>query len=126
MLECIASLGEAIIFSTLDDSAGYWQVEIYPKERDNTALPPIMDSINQNSIFINRYSRTVPVNKDAVMIKQRTWFLQKSHRCDLIGYQMVICARVLGRHSGVLEHTGGTIDRPSLRIDAVVRAWCHS
>jgi len=38
MDECIDSLGEATIFSTLDCNAGYWQVAIAPEDRDKTAF----------------------------------------------------------------------------------------
>jgi len=38
MDECIDSLGEATIFSTLDCNAGYWQVAIAPEDRDRTAF----------------------------------------------------------------------------------------
>jgi len=36
--ECIDSLGEATIFSTLDCNAGYWQVAIAPEDREKTAF----------------------------------------------------------------------------------------
>jgi len=38
MDECIDSLGEATIFSTLDCNAGYWQVAIAPEDREKTAF----------------------------------------------------------------------------------------
>jgi len=38
MDECIDSLGEATIFSTLDCNAGHWQVAIAPEDRENTAF----------------------------------------------------------------------------------------
>jgi len=38
MNECIDSLGEATIFSTLDCNAGYWQVAIAPEDREKTAF----------------------------------------------------------------------------------------
>jgi len=38
MDECIDSLGEATIFSTLDCNAGYWQVAIAPEDRERTAF----------------------------------------------------------------------------------------
>jgi len=38
MDECIDSLGEATIFSTLDCNAGYWQVAIAPEDREETAF----------------------------------------------------------------------------------------
>jgi len=38
MDECIDSLGEATIFSTLDCNAGYWQVAIAPEDRKKTAF----------------------------------------------------------------------------------------
>jgi len=36
--ECIDSLGEATIFSTLDCNSGYWQVAIAPEDRETTAF----------------------------------------------------------------------------------------
>ena len=38
MDECIDSLGEAKILTTLDCHAGYWQVNIRPKDRDKTTF----------------------------------------------------------------------------------------
>ena len=38
MDECIDSLIEATIFSTLDCNAGYWQVAIAPEDREKTAF----------------------------------------------------------------------------------------
>jgi len=38
MDECIDSLGEATIFSTLNCIAGYWQVAIAPEDREKTAF----------------------------------------------------------------------------------------
>ena len=38
MDECIDSLGEATIFSTLDCNAGYWQVFIAPEDLERTAF----------------------------------------------------------------------------------------
>jgi len=38
MDECIDSLGEATILSTLDCNAGYWQVAIAPEDREKTAF----------------------------------------------------------------------------------------
>ena len=38
MEECIDSLGDATIFSTLDANSGYWQVEIAEEDRDKTTF----------------------------------------------------------------------------------------
>jgi len=38
MDECIDSLGEATIFSTLDCNSGYWPVAIAPEDREKTAF----------------------------------------------------------------------------------------
>lgn len=38
MDECIDSLGEASVFTTLDANSGYWQVEIAPGDRDKTTF----------------------------------------------------------------------------------------
>ena len=38
MDECIDSLGEATVFTTLDANSGYWQVEIAPEDRDKTTF----------------------------------------------------------------------------------------
>ena len=38
MDECIDSLGDAGIFSTLDANSGYWQVEIHPEDKDKSAF----------------------------------------------------------------------------------------
>jgi transposase InsO family protein len=38
MDECIDSLGEARIFSTLDCNAGYWQIPVRPGDRDKTTF----------------------------------------------------------------------------------------
>jgi hypothetical protein len=32
--ECIDSLGDAVVFSTLDANSGYWQVSMHPDDRD--------------------------------------------------------------------------------------------
>ena len=36
--ECIDSLGEAMIFTTLDANAGYWQIAVAPEDRDKTTF----------------------------------------------------------------------------------------
>ena len=36
--ECVESLSGAMYFSTLDLAAGYWQVEVKPEDRHNTAF----------------------------------------------------------------------------------------
>ena len=38
MDECIDSLGEATIFTTLDANSGYWQIEMAPEDRDKTTF----------------------------------------------------------------------------------------
>ena len=38
MDECIDSLGDAVIFSTLDCNSGYWQIPMAEEERDKTAF----------------------------------------------------------------------------------------
>jgi hypothetical protein len=38
MDECIDSLGEAAIFTTLDCNCGYWQIPVDPADRDKTAF----------------------------------------------------------------------------------------
>lgn len=40
MNECIESLGDARIFSTLDCNRGYWQVELNEADRDKTTITP--------------------------------------------------------------------------------------
>jgi hypothetical protein len=36
--ECIDSLGEAAIFTTLDCNSGYWQIPVEPADRDKTTF----------------------------------------------------------------------------------------
>jgi hypothetical protein len=38
MDECIDSLGEAKLFSTLDCNSGYWQIPVEPADRDKTTF----------------------------------------------------------------------------------------
>ena len=38
MDECIDSLGDATIFTTLDANWGYWQIEVNPEDREKTAF----------------------------------------------------------------------------------------
>ena len=38
MDECIDSLGDGTVFTTLDCNSGYWQVEIAEEERDKTTF----------------------------------------------------------------------------------------
>jgi hypothetical protein len=38
MDECIDSLGDATIFSTLDCNGGYWQIPVLPEDRDKTSF----------------------------------------------------------------------------------------
>ena len=38
MDECIDSLGEAVIFSTLDCNSGYWQIPVAQEDKDKTAF----------------------------------------------------------------------------------------
>lgn len=40
MEECINSLGDATMFSTLDATSGFWQAEIAEEDRDKTAFTP--------------------------------------------------------------------------------------
>jgi len=39
MEDCIDSLGDARVFSTLDCNAGYWQIPMAPEDIDKTAFP---------------------------------------------------------------------------------------
>jgi Reverse transcriptase (RNA-dependent DNA polymerase) len=36
--ECIDSLGDAVVLSTLDANSGYWQVSMHPDDRDKTTF----------------------------------------------------------------------------------------
>jgi Reverse transcriptase (RNA-dependent DNA polymerase) len=36
--ECIDSLGDAVVFSTLNANSGYWQVSVHPDDRDKTTF----------------------------------------------------------------------------------------
>ena len=36
--DCIDSLGDAVIFTTLDANAGYWQIPVAPEDRDKTTF----------------------------------------------------------------------------------------
>jgi transposase InsO family protein len=38
MDECIDSLGEAVVFTTLDCNSGYWQIPVDPADREKTAF----------------------------------------------------------------------------------------
>jgi hypothetical protein len=38
MDECIDSLGEAVVFTTLDYNSGYWQIPVDPADREKTAF----------------------------------------------------------------------------------------
>jgi hypothetical protein len=38
MDECIDSLGEAVIFTTLDCNSGYWQIPVHPADREKTTF----------------------------------------------------------------------------------------
>jgi Reverse transcriptase (RNA-dependent DNA polymerase) len=38
MEECIDSLGDATIFSTLDCNSGYWQIPVHPDDRAKTTF----------------------------------------------------------------------------------------
>ena len=38
MDECIDSLGDAVVFTTLDCNSGYWQIPVHPKDRDKTTF----------------------------------------------------------------------------------------
>jgi Reverse transcriptase (RNA-dependent DNA polymerase) len=38
MDECIDSLRDARIFSTLDCNSGYWQIPVHPNDQDKTAF----------------------------------------------------------------------------------------
>jgi hypothetical protein len=41
MNECIESLGEAVVFTTLDCNSGYWQIPVDPADREKTAFTSI-------------------------------------------------------------------------------------
>ena len=36
--DCLDSLGEAMVFTTLDANAGYWQISVAPEDRDKTTF----------------------------------------------------------------------------------------
>jgi hypothetical protein len=36
--ECIDSIGDAVVFSTLNANSGYWQVSMHPDDRDKTTF----------------------------------------------------------------------------------------
>ena len=38
MDECIDSLGDAVVFTTLDCNSGYWQIPVHPEDRDKTTF----------------------------------------------------------------------------------------
>jgi hypothetical protein len=38
MDECIDSLGDANVFTTLDCNSGYWQIPVHPEDRDKTTF----------------------------------------------------------------------------------------
>jgi Reverse transcriptase (RNA-dependent DNA polymerase) len=38
MDECIDSLGDAAVFTTLDCNSGYWQIPVHPEDRDKTTF----------------------------------------------------------------------------------------
>jgi RNase H-like domain found in reverse transcriptase/Reverse transcriptase (RNA-dependent DNA polymerase) len=38
MDECIDSLAEAVVFTTLDCNSGYWQIPVHPEDRDKTTF----------------------------------------------------------------------------------------
>jgi Reverse transcriptase (RNA-dependent DNA polymerase) len=38
MDECIDSLGDAAVFTTLDCNSGYWQIPVHPRDRDKTTF----------------------------------------------------------------------------------------
>jgi Reverse transcriptase (RNA-dependent DNA polymerase) len=38
MDECIYSIGEAVVFTTLDFTSGYWQIPVDPADREKTAF----------------------------------------------------------------------------------------
>jgi Reverse transcriptase (RNA-dependent DNA polymerase) len=38
MDECIDSLGDAVIFTTLDCNSGYWQIPVRPEDREKTTF----------------------------------------------------------------------------------------
>jgi hypothetical protein len=38
MDECIDSLGDAVVFNTLDCNSGYWQIPVHPEDRDKTTF----------------------------------------------------------------------------------------
>ena len=40
--ECLDSLGDATIFTTLDASSGYWQATVAPEDRDKTTFTTFM------------------------------------------------------------------------------------
>jgi hypothetical protein len=38
MDECLDSLGDAVIFTTLDCNSGYWKIPVHPEDRDKTTF----------------------------------------------------------------------------------------
>jgi Reverse transcriptase (RNA-dependent DNA polymerase) len=36
--ECIDSLGDAVVFTTLDCNSGYWKIPVHPEDRDRTTF----------------------------------------------------------------------------------------
>ena len=54
MDDCIDSLGDAAVFTTLDCNSGYWQIPVAPEDRDKTTLTTHMGTFRHLRMLFGR------------------------------------------------------------------------
>jgi len=119
MNECIDSLGEATIFSTLDCNAGYWQVAIAPEDREKTAF------VCHEGAY--QYKRMPFGSTNAPATFQRALDIilsgVKWQRCLIYLYDVIVFSKTEEEHVGhvecvlrLLRDAGVTLRLPKCRF----------
>jgi len=119
MDECIDSLGEATIFSTLDCNTGYWQVTIAPEDREKTACV-----CREGAYQYKRMSFGL-TNAPAMFQRALDLILSgvKWQSCLIYLEDVIVYSKTEGEHIGHVNHVlrllrgaGVTLRRPKCRF----------
>jgi len=100
MDECIDSLGEATIFSTLDCNAGYWQVAIAPEDREKTAF------VCHEGAYQYKRMPFGLTNAPATLQRALDIFLSgvKWQSCLIYLDDVIVCSKTEEEHIGHVDH----------------------
>lgn len=91
MNECFDSLGEEIIFSTLEENSGYRKIESDPRDREKTT-------------FTSHHGLFKFTSKSFGLRNAHLLYISKSHGCYTIVSQLEVGSSVFVRPSGFFEN----------------------